>query len=82
MFMRTPLLLPKDTKHSLSPNKEIHPLTEKESLQLLAWTVSGKKYLQKEFQKNLTLLSQMEGKQVLNTNRPGLSGVVSAFTHK
>ena len=40
----------------LGPNKEKHPLTELGNLQLLAWTVSGKDYMQ-EFRKNLPLLS-------------------------
>ena len=45
---------------------------------------SGKNYLQKEFQKNLPLLSQMQGEQIqtLITNRPGISKVVGILRDK
>ena len=78
------MLLPKDTELLLGPNKETHPLVEKASLQLLAWVDSGKNYLQKEFQKNLPLLSQMQGEQVqtLITNQPDVSGVVVVLRAK
>ena len=53
-----PLLLPK-TFNLLIPNQENHVLFEKGRLQLLGWTVSGKSYFLKDYQKNLSLLSQM-----------------------
>ena len=51
------------------------------SLQLLACMVSGKNYVQKEFQTNLPLLSQMQSGHVhtLITNWPGVSGVVGVL---
>ena len=57
----------------ISTNQENHVLVEKGSLQLLAWTVSGKIYLF-----NLFLLPQMpeERAQALITNRPSVSGIV------
>lgn len=64
MSVRTPLLLPKDPELLLGPNKETHSLIEKKSLQLLSWTVSRKNYLQKELQKNILLLLQMQGEKV------------------
>ena len=47
-------------------------LITKGNLELLAWIVSRKGYLQKEYQKNLPLLSQMPDDQAqsLITNRP------------
>lgn len=59
-------------------------LVETGSLQLLALTVSGKNYLQKEFQRNLPLLSQMQGEQVqiLITSPPGIRGVVGVLRDK
>ena len=49
----------------------------KGSLQHLALMISRKKYLQKEFQKYLPLLSQMQGKQV-----NGVIGLVGVFRVK
>ena len=66
------------------PNKEPHPLRTKGSLQLLAWIVSGKGYLQKEYQRKLPLLSQMPDDQAqsLITNRPGISGIAGVLGDK
>ena len=74
-------LLPKIQNLLISPNQENHVLVENGSLQLLAWTVSGKSYLQKYCQKNISFLSQIseERAQALITNRPsviGIAGVV------
>ena len=82
--VRTPLLLPKNPELLLGPSKETHPLVERGNLQLLAWTISAISYTQKQFQKNLLLLSQMQGRQVqtLITNWPGVSGVVGVLKDK
>ena len=60
----------------IGSNQENHVLVEKGTLQLLAWAVSKKSYLQKDYQKNLSPLSQMpERAKALITNRPGVSGI-------
>ena len=53
LSIRNPLILPKVPDLLQGPNKEPHPLITKGSLQLLAWIVSGKGYLQKEYQRKL-----------------------------
>ena len=75
--MQITLLLPITQNLLLGPNREKHPLIEQGNLQLLAWTVSEKDYMQKEFWKTLPLLSQMpeDQLQMLITNRPDVSGI-------
>ena len=75
--MQITLLLPITQNLLLGPNREKHPLIEQGNLQLLAWTVSEKDYMQKEFRKTLPLLSQMpeDQLQMLITNRPDVSGI-------
>ena len=51
------------------PNKELHSLITKGNLQLLAWIISGKGYIQKEYQRNLPLLSQMPDDQANHSLR-------------
>ena len=48
---------------------------------LLAWTVSLKSYLQKEYQKNLSLISQVakDKTQTLITNRLSVSGMAGVI---
>ena len=67
-----------------NPKKEIHPLLLNQSLRLLAWKVSGKSYLQKEFQKGLPISSPMqeEWEQNLITNQPGESSIVGVMGDK
>ena len=43
---------------------ENHSLIEKGKLRLLAWTISGKSYLQREFPKMLQSLSQVPKEKV------------------
>ena len=52
--------------------------------ELVVWLVSGKIYLQKEYHKVLSTLSQMPEEQVLSqiTNWPGESGLASAIESK
>ena len=77
MAVKKPLLLLKMSNLLIGPYWENHVLVEKESLQLLAWTVNGKSYLQEDYQKNLSLLSQMPEKRVQApiTNRLDVSGI-------
>ena len=41
-------------------NREIHPFVAKRNFEFLPWTVSGKSYLQKAFQRTLPLLSEVK----------------------
>ena len=77
LTVQIPLLLPKKQNILLEANREKHPLIEQENLQLLAWTVSGKNYMQKEFWETLPLLSQIpeDPVEMLITNQPGVSGI-------
>ena len=79
-----PFNLPKVPDLLQGPNKEPHPLITKGSLQLLAWIVSGKGCLQKEYQRKLPLLSQMPDDQAqsLITNRPDVSGTAGVLGDK
>ena len=76
-----PLFLPKTENLLLGPNREMHPLIEQENLQLPAWTVSGKDYMQKEFRNTWPLLSQMPEDQVqmLITNWSGVSSITGVL---
>ena len=81
MTMKNPILLPEHPKVLLSPKGKIHPLIQNLSLRLVAWLVSGKIYLQKEYQKALSTLSQMPEEQVLSqiTNWSGEGGLASVI---
>ena len=65
----------------LGPNRVKHPFIEQGNLELLAWIVSGKDYMQKELRKTLPLLSQMSEDQVqmLITNRLGVSSAAGVL---
>ena len=78
MAVKSLLLLPKMPNLLIGPNQENHISLKKASFQLLGWTGFWESYLQKDYQKNLSLLSQMPEKRVqaLITNRPGVSGIV------
>ena len=84
LSIRDPLILPKVPELLQGPNTELHHLITKGDLQLLAWIASGKGYLQKEYQRNLPLLSQMPDDQAhsLITNRPGVSGIAGVLGNK
>ena len=59
MSIKNPLLLSSISNLLIGPNKKNNQLIEKQNLQLLAWTVSGKHYLQKDYQKSLPSLVEM-----------------------
>lgn len=63
---------------------EKHSLIEKGKLRLLAWTISGKSYLQREFPKMLQSLSQVPKEKVQPsfTNWPGKTGITTAVGNK
>ena len=94
--MANPVLVPSVTKAldskpfdfaqspRFAPNKELHPLITKGNLQLLAWIISGKGYLQKKYQRNLPVLSQVPDDQAQSiiTNRPGINGIADVLGDK
>ena len=84
MSIKNPLLLPSIPNLLIGTNKQNHKLIEKKNLQLLAWTVSGKSYLQKDYQKCLPSLFQFpEGQgQPLIRNWPGISGIAGDLREK
>ena len=84
LSIRNPLILSKVPGLLQGPKKELHPLIAKGNLQHLAWIVSGKDYLQKEYQRNLPPLSQMPDNQAqsLIPNRPGVNGIAGVLGDK
>ena len=79
MSIRNPIPIPKtgkpfsETRDSKTPSCD----NKKTTLQLVFWEVSGKGFLQKDFQKRLPRSSQMLGgkAQSVIINRPGESGI-------
>ena len=64
--------------------KGVHPLLENQSLRLVAWNDSGKRYIQKEYQEGRpnSPPKQEEWEQILITNWPGESLIVGAVKDK
>ena len=60
MSVKNPLLLParKDLLKDLAG--KLNPFVMQNSLRLLAWTISGRTYLQNKFQKGFQTLSQKQ----------------------
>ena len=79
-----PFLLPKHQKILLNPEGKIHSLVQNSTLRLVAWLVSGKTYLQREYQKGLLILSQIpEGKVPSEiANQPGKSRLAGVMGNK
>ena len=76
-----PLLLPRNAS-LVNPQGGVHSLIAKRTLRLPVWTISGKDYLRREFQKQLPNLLQVQDKKVHNqiTVSPGecwLAGVIN-----
>ena len=63
MSIVCPLLLPRNTSLK-NPQGEVHPLIASRTLRLAVWTISGKDYLRREFQKQLPNLLQVQDKKV------------------
>ena len=84
MTFKNPILLPNHPKALLIPEGKIHPLIQNSPLRLVACLVSGKIYLQKEYQRGLSTLFQMPEEQVLSqiTNQPGESGLAGVIGSK
>ena len=61
MSIKNPLLLLKPQNLLKDPAGKLNSLIMQNSLQLVAWTISGITYLQKEYQKGLPTLSQTIG---------------------
>ena len=84
MCVKNPLLIPKRKNLLLNPDQVVHPLIENRTLQLVAWTVSGKDLLQKAYQRKLSPSSQIPDEKVqsLITTRPGESLVAGVIDGK
>ena len=81
LCMKEPLLLPQSQELLVNPKEQVHPLVLNKTLKLMAWKISRKTWLRKEFQTRLPILSQIPEDQALQliTNWPaknGLAGVV------
>ena len=77
MLIRRPILIPSSTTLLVDPKGNPHPLVLNKTLVLVAWQVSRRDYLSREFlRKQLSLLAGQEGKVLWEiTNRPGRSGL-------
>ena len=84
MAIADPFLLLKHQQILLNPGAKIHPLVQKSTVRLVAWLVSRKTYLQREYQKGLLTLSQILEGNVLSqiTNQPGESGLADVMGNK
>ena len=65
MSVDKPILIPQIEDLLMGPKMENPPLIEKGKLRLLAWIISGKSFLQKEFQRTLQSLLQVPKGKVI-----------------
>ena len=81
MSVKNPLLLPALKDLLKQPAKKLNPLATQNPLRLVAWTISDRTYLQKEYQKGLPTLSQTMGEhlQLSITSQLGRSGVAGVL---
>ena len=81
MSIHDPVLIPKEHNLLIKPDFQPNPQVESRTLQLVAWVVSEKNLLQRDFLKVRSLLSQMQEDQVLSIimNRPGKSEIAGAI---
>ena len=63
MSIVRPLLPPRNAS-LINPQGEVYPLIANRTLQLAMWTISGKYYLRREFQKQLPDLLQVQDEKV------------------
>ena len=81
MSIVRPLLLPRNTS-LINPQGQVHPLIANRTLRLAVWTISGKDYLRREFQKQLPNLLQVQDEKVhsqitIRHGECGLAGVIN-----
>ena len=78
------LLLPQSQELLVDPKGQVHPLVLNKTLKLMAWKISGKTWLRKEFQTRLPILSQIPEDQALQliTNRPGKNGLAGVVKNR
>ena len=81
MSVKNPLLLSALKDLLKDPAGKLNPLVIQNSLRLMAWTISGRTYLQKEYQKELPNLSQTIGEHLQSSitrqlGRCGVAGVL------
>jgi len=76
MSIRNPVLLPQHRDLLKDPSGKNHPLTQKRSIHLAVWLVSGHTYLQRAYHRKLQNLSlNLEGLEHYHImTRPGKSG--------
>ena len=81
MSVKNPLLLPTFKDLIKDPTGNFDPLVIQNSLRLVTWIISGRTYLQKEYQKGLPTLSQTIGEhlQLSITSQLGRSGVAGVL---
>ena len=79
-----PIPFTKHQKILLNPEGKIHPLVQNSTLRLVAWLVSRKTYLQREYHKGLLILSQIPEGKVLSqiANGPGERGLACVMENK
>ena len=84
MSIQNPIMLPQVPDLLRDPQGRHHPLAINHTLRLVAWTISGKDWLRKEFQRKLPHLSQIQDEvgQNLIMNRPGESGIAGVLGDK
>ena len=79
-----PILIPTSTTLLLDPAENPHPLVLNETLILVAWQVTGRDYLSKDFLiRQPNLLPSQEDRVLWEiTNRPGRSGLAGVIQGK
>ena len=82
MSVKDPLLLPALKELLKDPAGKLNPLVIQNSLVLVAWTISDRTYLQKEYRKELLTLSQTMGEHLQpniasQLGRSGVAGVLN-----
>ena len=83
MSIVRPLLLLRNTSLK-NAQREVHSLIANRTLRLAVWTISGKDYLRREFQKQLPSLLQVQDEKVQFqiTIRPGECGLAGVLNNK
>ena len=82
MSVKSPLLLPALKDLLKDPAGKLNPPVIQNSLRLMAWKISGRTYLQKEYQQGIPTLSQTIGEHLKSSiasqlGRSGVAGVLN-----